>query len=269
MKNIEFAKLIAVYTTLLWLDFASLSSIPRAIPGKVMWSTNPMIWRCPALIKFPLASRDRRNFAVAAVIGPKAIARLHFLHQFQAITSPLVRASRTLIIMTASLLLPRRTLASPISALLAATAGLSALMIEVPAARADDLIVKYDQSQLLRLPRPAAEIIVGNPSIADVSVQGSNLLVITGKSFGITNIISLDADRNIIQDQRVLVQRDEARVVNLQKGPKRESYNCSPQCNPSITIGDDIAYFDNVTKATSSKMKTSETGAEGSGSNGQ
>ena len=54
----------------------------------------------------------------------------------------------------------------------------------------DDLIVKYDQSHLLRLPRPAAEIIIGNPAIADISVQFGNLLVITGKTFGITNIIA-------------------------------------------------------------------------------
>ena len=171
--------------------------------------------------------------------------------------------------MTASLQSPGRSLSSPISAMLAAAAGLSALIIEAPAARADDLIVKYDQSQLLRLPRPAAEIIIGNPTIADVSVQGGNLLVITGKSFGITNIISLDADRNIIQDQRILVQRDEVKVVNLQKGPKRESYNCSPQCNPSVTIGDDSAYFENVVKSTTSKMKTSESSAEGGGSSSQ
>src|SRR5688572_12451594 len=73
------------------------------------------------------------------------------------------------------------------------------------AGKAEDLVVKYDQSQLLRLPRPAAEIIIGNPAIADISVQSGNLLVITGKTFGITNIIALDADRNVIQDQRVLV----------------------------------------------------------------
>ena len=67
------------------------------------------------------------------------------------------------------------------------------LTIEIPAARANDLIVKYDQSQLLRLPRPAAAIIIGNPTIADVSVQGGNLLVVTGQSYGITNIIHLAA----------------------------------------------------------------------------
>jgi Flp pilus assembly secretin CpaC len=125
-------------------------------------------------------------------------------------------------------------------------------------ARGDDLIVKYDQSQLVHLPRAAAEIIVGNPTIADVAVQGGNLLVVTGKTFGITNIIALDSDRAVIQEVRVLVQRDEVKVVNLQRGTQRQSYNCTPQCNPSITIGDEQAYFDTISKASEKKIGFSE-----------
>ena len=55
----------------------------------------------------------------------------------------------------------------------------------ISAAAAEDLIVKYDQSQLWRLERPIAEIIIGNPTIADVTIQSNDLLVVTGKSFGI------------------------------------------------------------------------------------
>jgi Flp pilus assembly secretin CpaC len=139
-----------------------------------------------------------------------------------------------------------------------------AIAVGAGAAKADDLIVKYDQSQLLRLPRPATEIIIGNPAIADISVQTGNLLVITGKTFGITNIIALDADRNVIQDQRVLVKRDEAKVVNLTRGTERQSYNCTPQCNPSITIGDEQKYFDAVSAASQKKMGFSERAADSS-----
>lgn len=141
---------------------------------------------------------------------------------------------------------------------------LAAACLALPA-MAEDLIVKYDQSQLLRLPRPAAEIIIGNPAIADISVQAGNLLVVTGKTFGITNIIALDADRNVIQDQRILVRRDEAKVVNLQRGTSRQSYNCTPQCNPSIMIGDEQAYFDNISKASEKKIGFSERTASDAG----
>lgn len=136
--------------------------------------------------------------------------------------------------------------------------------------RASDLVVAYDQSQLLRLPRPAASVIIGNPSIADVAIQGGNLLVVTGKTFGVTNIIALDAERNIIQDQRVVVQRDEVRTVNLTKGGLRQSYSCTPNCSPTLTIGDDTAYFDMISKHASTKTKFSDTGSgPDGGSEGQ
>jgi Flp pilus assembly secretin CpaC len=145
----------------------------------------------------------------------------------------------------------------------AALLGIALAAAAASTARADDLVVKYDQSQLLRLPRPAAEIIIGNPAIADISVQSGNLLVITGKTFGITNIIALDAERNVIQDQRVLVKRDESKVVNLQRGTQRQSYNCTPQCNPSMTIGDEQKYFDAVATAAQRKMNFSSGAADG------
>lgn len=150
-------------------------------------------------------------------------------------------------------------------ALLTAAAVMGAIGIEATEARADDLVVVYDQSQLLRLPRPASEIIIGNPSIADVTVQGGNLLVITGKTFGLTNIIALDAERNVIQDQRVLVQRDDRRMVNLHKGGLRQTFSCTPNCSPTLTIGDDTAYFDMVSKHNSTKTRFSDASSEGSG----
>ena len=153
---------------------------------------------------------------------------------------------------------------------LSSTAALGSLVAAVlwPAypAAANDLVVRYDQSQLLRLPRPVADIIVGNPSIADVTVQGGNLLVVTGKTFGVTNIIALDAERNVIQDQRIVVQQDDQRVVNLTKGGGRESYSCTPTCSPTLTIGDSPAYFDVINKHASTKTKFSDqSGDQGSG----
>ncbi len=141
------------------------------------------------------------------------------------------------------------------------------LMLAAGQAHANDLIVHYDQSSLLRLPRNVAEVIIGNPSIADVSVQGGNMLVVTGKTFGITNVIALDADHNVIQDQRVIVERDEANIVNLIKAGARQSYTCTRNCSPTLTIGDDPVFYDAVQKSATSKTKFSDSG-DGGGQQG-
>jgi Pilus formation protein N terminal region len=146
-------------------------------------------------------------------------------------------------------------------AIAAALVAMATVAVTGSEAQAGDLMVRYDQSQLIRLPRPATEIIIGNPSIADVTIQGGNLLVVTGKSFGVTNIIALDAQRNVIQDQRVVVERDEQRAVMLYKGADRESYTCTPNCSPTITIGDETKYFETIVKNTQNKSAVS-TGTE-------
>lgn len=165
--------------------------------------------------------------------------------------------------MSAQALTRRNRLARDVA--VAASGMVAFFMVAGAPAGAGDLIVKYDQSQLWRLDRPVAEIIIGNASIADVSIQSSDLLVVTGKSFGITNIIALDSQQNIVEDRRVIVQRDEVKIVNLQKGGKRESFNCSPQCNPTITIGDDAEYFGTVAKMSEQKMKLSQGKSGGNG----
>jgi len=141
---------------------------------------------------------------------------------------------------------------------LASALALPVLLMTGAAANADDLVVKYDQSQIVRLPGPAADLIVGNASIADVTVHSNNMLVVTGKSFGVTNVIALDAQRNVLSEQRVIVVRDDARIVNLHKGVRRESYNCLSDCNPSLVVGDDNSYFEGVAKAAERKLKFSE-----------
>ncbi len=153
-------------------------------------------------------------------------------------------------------------------ALITGATILAAIALSSATARAGDLIVKYDQSQLLRVPRAVSEIIIGNPTIADISVQSKKLLVVTGKSFGKTNMILLDNEQNVIQENRIIVLQDQTNVVNLRRGIARESYNCSPRCNPTITVADEQTYFKKAAENAELKIKLSEGGGSGGGGGG-
>ena len=152
-----------------------------------------------------------------------------------------------------------------ILALIAGATVLAAAALHPIQAHAGELMVKYDQSQLLHLPRPVAEIIIGNPTIADVSVQSKMLLVVTGKSFGKTNLILLDSERNVIQENQIVVRQDYSQVVNLLRGADRQSYNCTPRCNPTVTIGDEKQYFATAAANARMKLNMSESASSSSG----
>jgi hypothetical protein len=131
------------------------------------------------------------------------------------------------------------------------------------AAQGKDINVLIDQASLLRLERPAAEIVVGNPSIADVSVQSGKVLVVTGKSFGETNIIVVDADGKVIISRRLIVQEPRSGFVTVYKGAAQETLHCSPHCSPSLVIGDHAEHFETIARQIKEKQTIGQSSAEG------
>lgn len=126
-----------------------------------------------------------------------------------------------------------------------------------------DIEVLMDQAMMVRLERPAAEIVVGNPSIADVAVQSSNTLILTGKSFGETNLIVTARDGKVLVNRRVVVQEPDGGFVTVYRGNKRETMHCSPNCETPLVIGDNGAYFDTIAREVRTKQSISQSAAEG------
>lgn len=108
----------------------------------------------------------------------------------------------------------------------------------------DTLLVEVDRAKLIRLGTPASTVIVGNPSIADALVQNREMLVVTGKSFGVTNMIVLDATGATIGDYTVHVRGDDVGIVTVQRGGARQSYSCAPTCQRTLVLGDTPENFD-------------------------
>jgi Flp pilus assembly secretin CpaC len=108
---------------------------------------------------------------------------------------------------------------------------------------AEAVIVTVDRARVFRVPRPAATVIIGNPSIADATIEDERTLVLTGRSFGVTNLIILDADGNPIVDQTVVVRGHETNTVRIYRRSMRETLACAPVCEPTLTIGDNAIAF--------------------------
>lgn len=108
------------------------------------------------------------------------------------------------------------------------------------------LFVTINRAKVIRLPERAQTVIVGNPAIADLSVQKSGIVVVTGKSYGATNLIALDAAGNMLAESLVNVVAQTDGLVIVQRAFERNSYSCNPVCQPSVNLGDDKAYFDNA-----------------------
>ena len=107
----------------------------------------------------------------------------------------------------------------------------------------ETVAVKIDHAKVVRLPERTQTVIVGNPIIADITVQRNGIVVVTGKSYGITNLIALDGAGVMLAEALVTVQAATESVVVVQRGLERESYSCTPNCQPAILLGDGNKHF--------------------------
>ncbi|MGV2102949.1 MULTISPECIES: pilus assembly protein N-terminal domain-containing protein [unclassified Rhizobium] len=97
-------------------------------------------------------------------------------------------------------------------------------------AEEDMLRVYMDHARVLKLDRAVSKVIVGNAKVADATVADSKTIVLTGRSFGTTNIVLLDVDGNAILDQTILVSIDEGNTVRVYRQTDRSVLSCSPTC---------------------------------------
>ena len=99
--------------------------------------------------------------------------------------------------------------------------------------------VFLNHAKVLKLDRPASKVIVGNSMVADATVADSQTIVLTGKAFGTTNLVILDAEGNALLDERILVSIDEGNTLRLFRQTLRTVYSCTPACeeHQALTAG--------------------------------
>jgi len=154
----------------------------------------------------------------------------------------------------------RLPMVSSVAAMLMLLAGLTA-------AKADNetISVSVDQAKLVKLPGRVATLVVGNPLIADVTLQSGGMIVVTGKGYGATNVIAMDRAGDVLVDRTIQVGGPADKVVTIYRGVDRESYSCMPVCEHRITLGDSEKYF----KSTIEQAGTLTKEAAGGGTTGK
>jgi Flp pilus assembly secretin CpaC len=138
--------------------------------------------------------------------------------------------------------------------------GLMLVPLAVPSPAAESISVVVDQAKLMKLPEKVATIVVGNPLIADVSLQPGGTMVVTGKGYGTTNVMALDRHGTVLIDRTIQVEGPTDKLVTVYRGVERESYSCTPVCQRRITLGDAPTYF-SATLGQSGSLATQAAGA--------
>ena len=153
---------------------------------------------------------------------------------------------------------------------LAAACCLNLAPAGIAMAAEGSMTVYADQAKVLKVNGTAASVIVGNPMIADVVLQGG-VVAVQGRHFGNTNVLILDSRGNEIASIQVNVLREESNSVEIYKGAAegkivgKHSYICAPDCESVMMPGDDIDYNALITAQIGAKTKEALTSAQAGG----
>ncbi len=105
--------------------------------------------------------------------------------------------------------------------------------------------VGLNKTEILRLPRAASAVLIGNPSIADVSIHSSDTIFVIGRSYGETNISILDVNGGTLVDANIQVNNTTPRngVRVFYGSTDRETFNCTPYCAAAPILGDSPGFI--------------------------
>lgn len=121
--------------------------------------------------------------------------------------------------------------------LIALAGTVSCLLGSVRPASAETLIVPLDHSTRLKVAGSASSVVVGNPSVADVTVVDSHTLFVSGRGYGVTDVVVLDGSGRTLFSTEVVVGVAHTGRVSVWRGGARMDMACTPSCQPSIRSG--------------------------------
>jgi Flp pilus assembly secretin CpaC len=101
------------------------------------------------------------------------------------------------------------------------------------------LTVQADKSQLISVSAEPGAVVIGNPSIADITVNGKQIFV-HGHAFGDTNLLVLDQSGNQIANFDITVANSAENNVAIFNPKGRFTYTCAPLCENVILPGDNF-----------------------------
>ncbi len=99
------------------------------------------------------------------------------------------------------------------------------------------MTVEINDSQRVGLYGTAANVIVGDPAVADVSLVDGHSVVVNGRGFGATHVVVLDGNGRTLFDRRVTVVAPQDGRVTLYRGPAASEFSCSPRCQVAAATG--------------------------------
>lgn len=135
------------------------------------------------------------------------------------------------------------------------------LSLAAAEANAGQIWLTMDQVRPYELVKPAGQIVVGNPAIADVTVQDKDRVFLFGKAPGMTNMYIFDDQGEFVDNLVIRVRATTQDMLVMHRGSERTTYTCTTNCEATVTVGDTANTFSQLNQQVNAKVQQAAQGA--------
>lgn len=121
-----------------------------------------------------------------------------------------------------------------------------------------NLTVTVDFAEIVHIDQPAATVIIGNSGVLDANMAIPDMMVLTGKAPGVTNLVVVNQNGDHTIEYLVEVVPSRRKLTTVHQGAKIQTYQCGVDCRPVLSIGDSQEHFDAAKSQIESRSKFSE-----------
>jgi Flp pilus assembly secretin CpaC len=131
------------------------------------------------------------------------------------------------------------------------------------AAMADGLNLNWREARVVKLAKPATSIVVGDPTVVDVTLDTPQTVIVFGKTPGETNLLVLSGDQELLLDWPVVVSPATARHVSIvnavgTEAPTEVLYACGTERCARVLSPTDVQFASSARSSTSSDTDASK-----------
>ena len=137
------------------------------------------------------------------------------------------------------------------------------LVLASAAAMADGLNLNWREARVVTLAEPATSVVVGDPTVADVTLDNPTTVIVFGKTPGETNLLVLSGSQKLLLDWPIVVTPVSGRhvsVLNAQgaEAPTEVLYACGTERCARVLSPTDVEFRSSATTSTSSDTDASK-----------
>ena len=153
---------------------------------------------------------------------------------------------------------------SPVRALFIAALAVPGIAFAAPGA---GMSVHIDETAPIALRAAAGQVVVANPSIADITLTDRRHLMILGRTYGQTSVMVLDGVGRRIFETTVNVVPAETGRVSLFRGVEVYNYACKDRCERTPMPGESQTIYQGAATPYVEYPGRAKAAAGGGGSN--